>query len=1187
MVIPEPITRSPVVFDALSANPIINNTNVLDWALPPPLSGQGALNYLILTKHDNHEVWGLGSMIPRIGLTVDSSLDKWVYMDIDNSQFTGDSEGNDIRARMTFAKDILARDWDVTLIPPTLSFHNAGVRFEVEALSTSMGASDLGGSIYFIKGISYGGLTGDGKNYIWSVGFELQNFADIMKVFVEASEWRSDPSSGLINAILSGGSIRFQELGVLQVLGPFSLSYQFGTAPPEVSVSVSVMRVFDQVLEDRAYLKLELKNDEFHDRIIRAGSLILNIPDFGSPIDRLEWNAAGGNTSTDNTLHLGLRDAEFGDDLVDAELRIPVMPHRLTLDISSVEEDGIGKTIVDITTPEGISHLWFQEVIYPDWGSTGITEEWNATQLVLKGIPKRLRLETTANIPPPTGNEGGVLDVFDNFMSQIAGRFYRIGNILREIPRAVAEMPGRKGSTKLDCYGESIGSLDYRFTSGSYLNGSGNWVAFFDYGAPTPAISAHLEGIRSYSGSFKNGSDIKLGLDDVEKIRIAALFQERSAIVDITDIPSEIHLSTSEELITYEGMENGKGARIGAVEYKYRDEELFFDVNIYDIPSSISMVRDSDQVHIESGLGAIGEVEIFTANSTQVKPIDLQERNFASVSKEMGLSAVGLRLYGFRSFTYNNGTEGYIELETVKESNFYALIDDKDSGLEIEAAFIPLPAHTHIDTPSIIDAPQISIPNIVGIQSISEYSDILLSLSEIGRAPLVLASGISEGLTQTIGKYSTGFSMSWDLSERGDTLDLMITIRKSGEFEIPNAHWTHGIWLEQKGSGESSSVNGNIYLDGMPTTGSVNLSFSQETIMAGIDFRGFSPAYDWILISTSGIQDRDITVYITGLQEKMDIKLNMTITTDLSIGGSMVIDMKIELQDMNGNPLNLGPTLATLRKASPILSIRQMYLPEVPSKLDLTAMIGDGIDAEYSASHSIEHLYFKITKFMDDMWSQVYAIFHDLPVSFSVKLSPNREFTVQKPFPLQGLPQIEISTTDSNMDMFIEYDGTGFGQRGRYKIFVDNVGNTSTYYSGDDYIIDSDGIGFLSLELGRLPVLESFTISSLSILGEDIEHLRLKARMGFGIYPVISIEDAQGGSFQIKVSGEANLDDRDLKPHIYFITFRTRDFLGMKMITGVSVNKDTSVVDLDRSSGGITVPAPLLTLWSYLLGGGG
>ncbi|MGA1873788.1 MAG: hypothetical protein ACMUHY_08960, partial [Thermoplasmatota archaeon] len=945
--------------------------------------------------------------------------------------------------------------------------------------------------------------------------------------------------------------------------------------------------VDDSTFLRRAYLDLSLRKDIFHDSIISTGRLVLNIADFGSPIDRLEWIAGEGTGDPGDTLFLEIRYAEFGDDLIDADLEIPVMPHRLTLDIEYTDEDGNDRTIVEIGSPAGIRELRFREVIYSNWGETGTLDAWEATQVEIRGLPKNLRLETTAGVPDPGEGSSGILNVFDNFMNQLAGRFYRIGSVLREIPRAVAEMPSRQGSTRLECYGDSIGSLDYRFTTGPYLNNTGNWIAFYDHGDPSPAISAHLEDISGYRGSFRNGSDITLGLDDVERIRIGAIYQDRTAIVDITDIPSQIHLTTSEEYISYEGTDNGTPARIGGVEYRYRDPELYFDVNIYDIPSSLSMVRSEEQVDVLSSEGAIGTIEMFTANSTLVRPIDLDERNFVSVNKEEGLSAVGLRLNKFRSFTYNNGSEGFIELETVRESNFYAIVDDRDSGLELTAAFVPLPASTHIDTPSVIDAPEISIPNLIGIQSISEYSDILLSLSEIGRAPLELASGISQGLIQTIGKYSTGFSLSWDLSERGDTLDLLLTIRKEGEFEIPEAHWTHGIWIEQMGSGENSSVNGNIYLDGMPTTGAVNLSFSEETISASIDFKGYSPEFDWLLIETSGVQDRDISVYITGIESGMDIVMDMTIYTDLSIGGSMMIKMDVEIVGPDGNPMDLGPTIATLRKSAPILSIRQMYLPGVPSSFHLDAVIGDGISAEYHASGRIDHLYFKITKFMDDRWSQVYAIFHDLPLSFTVGLSPTREFTVQKPFPLQGLPEISLKTSDDEMDMFIEYDGAGFGQRGRYKIYVDDIGNTSTYYSGDDYVIESDGIGFLSLELDRLPIMESFVISSLSILGEDIRNLRLSARMGFGTYPVIFVSEADGGGFQIKLSGEASLNGDTYSPKIYFITFKTRNIIGLNIISGMSVNRDTVVLDLERSDGGVTLPAPMLTFWAWVLGGGG
>ncbi|MGA1865863.1 MAG: hypothetical protein ACMUFK_00180 [Thermoplasmatota archaeon] len=1183
--IPGPITRSPVVFEALSGNPIINNTNILDWILPPPLSEQGALNYLVLVKHEERETWGLGSMVPRIGFMVDSSLDKWVYIDVDGEASTGDENGNDIRTRLTFAKDILARDWDVSLIPPKLTFNNAGVKFEIEALDVHDGISELGGSVFFIKGISYGGIIGDAKNYIWSVGFDLEKFADSMRVMVQANKWVSDPVTVAITAILSGGSVDIRDLGILEVLGPYSLSYLFGTAPGEVSISISVMRVFDQVLEDRAYLNLMVSHDRFHESIIGTGKLTLDIEDFGSPIDRVQWEAGSGNTG--DTVCLGIRYAEFGDDLIDADLQLPVLPCQLTLDITYAENTETDRTVVEVNTPDGIDELRFREAIYRNWGSTGSFDDLEATEVVLRNIPSRLRVETTASVPDPGDGGSGTLNIFDSFMSGIAGRFYRIGMLLREIPRAVAEMPGRQGSTTLECFGGMIGSMDYRFTSGPFLNNTGNYVAFFDHGVPTPAISAHLESISHYSGTFRNGSDITLGLDEVNRVRIGALSQQRSAFVDIIDIPSRIHLVSSDDLISYEGTDNGTPAGIGGIEYRYRDPELFFDVNIYDIPSLLLMKRSLDQIEVMSGDGAIGTVEMFTANSTDVKPIDLPERNYVSVRKENELSAVGLRLNRFRSFTYNNGSAGFIELETLRESNFYAIIEDRDSDLEITMAFVPLPARTHIDTPSIMDTPEISIPNLIGIGSISDYSGILLSLSEIGKAPLLLASGISRSLTLAIGKYSTGFSMSWDLSEKGETLDLILEVRKKGDFEIPQAKWTHGIWIEQMGTGENGSVDGKIYLDGMPATGSVDLSFSDETITAGMDFKGYSPGFDWFLIRTNGVQDRDISVYITGLIEGMDLSLNMTIFTDLSVGGSMRIDMDVEVTDLDGQQMDLGPTMATLRKSSPILSIRQMYLPMVPSRLYLSACIGDGITADYQASRSIEHLYFKITKYMDQRWSQVYAIFHDLPLNFNVDLRPNRDFTIQKPFPLQGLPVLTLTTSDSSMDMFIEYDGAGFGQRGRYKIYVDDIGNTRTYYSGEDYVIDSDGVGFLSIELDRLPVMENFVLSSLSILGSDLEHLTISARMGYGTYPVIFIDDAKGGGFQIKVSGEATLKEDTYTPSIYFITLRTKKIAGSNLITGLSVNKDTMVLDIERSDGCTTIPAPLLTFWAWVLGGGG
>jgi len=93
--------------------------------------------------------------------------------------------------------------------------------------------------------------------------------------------------------------------------------------------------------------------------------------------------------------------------------------------------------------------------------------------------------------------------------------------------------------------------------------------------------------------------------------------------------------------------------------------------------------------------------------------------------------------------------------------------------------------------------------------------------------------------------------------------------------------------------------------------------------------------------------------------------------------------------------------------------------------------------------------------------------------------------------------------------------------------------------------------------------------------------------MGYGTYPVIFLDEAEGGGFQIKISGEASLNGETYAPHIYFITLRTRSILGLNVISGLSVNRDTVVMNLQNSDGGVTLPAPLLTLWAWVLGGGG
>ena len=1180
MTLPEPLTSSPVVFEALNSNPVINNTEVIDWILPRPIGDEGLMNYLVLAHHNGENTWALGSMIPRIGLFTDSSLDKWLYLDIDSDPSTGDASGFDVRARLTFARNILERDWVVNLFPPQINFRNAGARMEIEPLGDLSGITSPDSSIYFIKSISY-----DGNNYIWSVGFSLRGLESGLEVKIQAKEWRASPN---LSGILQGGLLNLTDLDILEVIGPYTVSYHSEGRMDQLDVYISVIRVFGMELFDRAYINLLVENDRNHEYIPNDGRIELEVKNTDSPIKGVNWIAGDPDDMDKNdTTSLTLKYVEFSDALIQGELIIDVLPHYLDMDLDSESIGQHNVTRVSISTPEGIGKMFFREVIYPEWnGTDNSLSVWNATSVEIVGIPPDLEIETTTTPPfEPDETETGLgTSGLDLLMKQISSRFYRIGTILRELPDSVLELPSTGGWTDIDCMGDSIYSVTATLTDSYYLNGTGDYLSFLETEHGSVPISIRIGGLKRYHASFLDANIIQLDLLNPTTLKIYSYGLDRESILVLDDMREKMELTTSDRIITYSAS-GEEGDKRPSIFYGYRDKELFFDASFRDLPDLFSLARGESVIDISTGGNPIGLVEVFCTNSTEMDPLDLPGMNFLSTRNNDGEAAISMRLTGLESLIYDNSSEGFIEIETENRKDFYVVVKDNNLDMEMLAAFVPLPSKFHVDLPDILGRPNISLPDLSSIKRVTAYGEMLLSVSELGRTFLSIAPEVSRGISESIGKYSTGFSISWEMESEDNNLDLLLDIRKGGVSALPDPKWTHGIWLEQEGMGKSSTINGRIFLPGMPSEGSLNLTFSTYTISALIDFKSYSPTYSWMLIHTSGVQDRDIELYLTGLKKEMDLRLDINITTDLSIGGLMVVDISARIVDEEGSQIALGPTIATLTKATPILSVRSMYLPVVPSVFDLEARISEGMEAHYRASQSIEFLYFKITKFMNGRWSQVYAIFHDLPLWFDIILQPNREFSIQEPFPLQGLPLIDISTSSGNLDLFVEYDGSGFGQRGRFQIYARNMGNTTSSYLGNDYVMESDGIGFISLDVGRLPVLDQFTLSSLILLGTDVKLVRIGLEMVFGSYPVIRIKEAEGEGIQLKMSSQINLEGKTHDASIFYINLKKKSLMGLPIYYGVSVTKDTAALDMKANDGGIILPAPILSLWYWALGG--
>jgi hypothetical protein len=89
--------------------------------------------------------------------------------------------------------------------------------------------------------------------------------------------------------------------------------------------------------------------------------------------------------------------------------------------------------------------------------------------------------------------------------------------------------------------------------------------------------------------------------------------------------------------------------------------------------------------------------------------------------------------------------------------------------------------------------------------------------------------------------------------------------------------------------------------------------------------------------------------------------------------------------------------------------------------------------------------------------------------------------------------------------------------------------------------------------------------------------------MVYGVYPVFTLSEGEGGSVQVKVSGTIDFFGNEFSPSLFFISLRTRDLLGLDPISGLSIDKDTSALDMEDNTGEVIVPAPLFTFYYWAL----
>lgn len=1163
-----PELKEPLIIEEVKKNPRVNYTTLLDWILPQPLS-EGSLNFGIMTYQEGNINWRLGSLIPRLVFT-DSDLSRWVYIDTDNDTSTGDSAGRDVRVRLGVTQAGVEINPPTILppAPPSLTFEGFTITLEVEALGTP-NPSPL--DVYVVKAISY-----SGKNYLWCLGAGEDHPPSRLTMSVRAervvARFGGDNLTGFSLSNLSSAQFSF-----IDVIGPYSISYSSQEDLSSFSPHIALMKVEELQIVGYSHLTGTLTPSLGYSSVPPSGSLSLNFPSLSSPLNELTWKAGEEGVGEFPT-RLDLAYREEDSDSLYAVAKVTDLPPSLRIKVDRHSAGGNNVTELTYHGSHTVGRLAFHEEILSPTG------ELSVTTMLIKDLPPSLHLSTTGgefytyNATFPVNRSLGIVgSMMEGVMGKISERFGRIGRVLRSLPRSVAELPQERGWLEVESE-RGVGEIFYASGELKYLTtSSSSYLSIYqareeDY----PTLSIRLKEVMEGELNFSSGFKVALSLNKRQNLDLAGIIPGGETLLMVDSAPAEMTIlqdPRGERLLMR------LSERVEEVHLLGRSEDASLEMIIEGLMGEAVLKNQRDS--FQASFGAhVDHFQAYITNSASYTPRFYPVSNFLSIHQRMTSGEISVKLQRVSSFRFVRGTAPVIEINSTEAGDLLMELQESTDALTIQGAFRPLPDYLNMTLPSNLTGIEIPLPSLYG-GDFTGIAEGLLSLTGIADSLLNLTYRALDSMVERLGAIGQNMSLHWQVGAQQST-DLILHVQRLGSAPFKPASWTHGLWIYQSGRGRESSLDMKILLMGLPSVGSLSFSFEEETLMFNLAFKGYSPTMQWLLVRTLGFQERDITIYLKDIKSGINMNVEAEITTNMSIGGRIVALLEAHVSTVNGKPVDLGAVLARLRKLGDEPSLREIYMPTLPADFSFYGRMERNIEVNYSSSQYLEFLYIKLSKFLKGRWSQIYGIFHDLPLTFSARIVSNPLVSLKEPLTLQGFPTFSLTTSGKDMDLYLNYDGKGLGQKGRYQLFVENAGNTETYYRGSTYVLKSEGIEYFTLEMEGVPYMEGFTINSLIFSARDVRSMALSSSTLPGGLPIIHMKELEVGNVKAVLDFTLNVRGKDMSPRGSFYVYKVSS---SGFVHTLSLQSGPLEVNLEGVRSATIVPAPLVMMWQEAFSG--
>jgi len=1202
--IPDPTKNRPNVFEAIQDSFIHDNKYVVDW-LPPNPVGDGALRYLVYTRSSNTTHWTQGSLrrtlfdydVENGSYIFEPNFSKFIDIDVDDRDDTGNREGADIAVRLNFNYSI--NKLSVNLNPlerDRFEIEDGAMEVNIQRLGTQQ---ELPLEVVIVKSVSY-----SGTNYIWTVGF---SFEDLPRTFDGYLNIRNIRFGGLaqnvmegwrdvLNNIMSGelpdlnstlSDIQFMEFG-----GPYSVGYRTRWDLSALDIILGMERVVEsKPSDDITWITFDIDKAVGLTRIPGSGTLTLDSSSMLEPLDRVAWNSDDRREGP-MPAELRLQFAEERSDLTYADVLLSPLPEELSIDIQYTQDDLQNNvTILDFTASRHLDRLEFHEYIFYEHRIRGFSRElakFNSTHVVLSDLPLAIHLEATSDLGravTPVSVDDGEMDigarVIDSMLSRVVGRLSRVGTNLRILPENFLTLPARKGYSKMECLDSSVGCLEFIQSSGGYATLEDNHVLFMVepmcspvWGCAPNSATGLLRNITRFESSFRDGTAMSLSFTGPgERLKVVSISQDDAAIIDVPEVPSAIWISTGSDQVE---VRFPKDESLEELSYVSIVDNTYTEMGFLNLTGGLGFERFGRGISLKMMDGGnLGVFQFFIAEGSNTT---LQEipGNFAMVNLSGGRTMMSGRLLGLQGLDYSVGKGGYANIEFDSSRQLSVYMSDEDAGPFDGSVIIdPLPASFNLTLPGLLNTSVPRFPDIVNITGIFDYRNTIFSLGEMGDSLTDVLLRMEETLLDSLGGLGNNLSFSYDLeaeSEETQRLDIIARFRKGPDSLHRSLGWTHGAIIFQENTSDQEILLGNLFLEGLPSRANISFSLGSDRTELDLVLEDYSPQFDWVLLDTRGVQGQDAMVLLEGIDRHTDLSMQVELEDNMSIGGRITGFAHIESNK------HLGELYINIRKSQPVLSVREVYFSSVPTELNLELDLHIEGHVRYQASDSLDMVFVQVSKSFSDNWYHMTVTLHDVPEEFDMETVPSTQFDMDKPTLFQGLSTIRLDTDSSDLDAFIKWDGGASGQRSDFMVILEDVQDMSMGVEDGRLVLRSSHLGYILLVMSDSPVSSTFHLEELVFESEDFRTAQVEMEMLFGALPVFHMDHMSARALKISVHSRLQLFGkwRDARAVLGDFSFSS------SMPTETVFRTNTIAVDRSASDHRV-VPAPMLSFW-FMMG---